>query len=247
MQILGVDIGGSGIKAAVVDTDTGTLLSERLRLRTPQPSTPEAMAAVVVDIAAQLNWNGPVGIGFPAAVTHGIVRTATNIDKSWIGVDANALFSKALGHPCTVINDADAAGLAEIAFGAGKDVKGVVIVATIGTGIGTSVFIDGRILPNTELGHLLFKGDIAERYASDAARKLSALSWKKWGKRLGKYLQYLESLFWPQLIIIGGGGSRRFSEYFDQLNTRTPVVAAIHLNQAGLIGAAMAAATEFNQ
>ncbi|MBE0640784.1 MAG: ROK family protein, partial [Bacteroidales bacterium] len=203
MKRLGIDIGGSGIKAAVVDTTTGELIGERLRIPTPQPSTPSALAAAVASAAHQLQWQGPAGIGFPAAITQGIVRTATNIDKQWIGMDAVQLFSEALGHPCAVLNDADAAGLAEIAFGAGRDVKGIVIVLTLGTGIGSAVFNDGVLQPNTELGHLLFKGDIAERYTSDAARKSSGLSWKKWGKRLDSYLHYVEDLFWPQLIILG--------------------------------------------
>lgn len=244
MERLGIDIGGSGIKAAIVDTQSGKLVSERLRIPTPQPSKPEAVADAVSAAASQLKWSGSAGIGFPAAITEGIVRTATNIDKQWLGVDAVQLFSEALGHPCAVLNDADAAGLAEIAFGVGRDVKGIVIVLTLGTGIGSAVFNNGVLQPNTELGHLLFKGDIAERYTSDAARKASGLSWKKWGKRLDSYLHYVEDLFWPQLIILGGGSSRKFEEYADQITTRTLVVPAAHRNQAGLIGAAMASRRE---
>ncbi|HRY99614.1 MAG TPA: ROK family protein [Bacteroidales bacterium] len=240
MESLGIDIGGSGIKAALVNTLTGELLSDRLRMATPQPSTPERVAAVVAEAALQLGWHGPAGIGFPAAVTQGIVRTATNIDHKWIGMDAVELFSEALGQPCTVLNDADAAGLAEIAFGEGRDVAGTVIVLTLGTGIGSAVFNNGILQPNTELGHLLFRGDIAEHYASDAARKAAGLSWEKWGKRLDKYLKHVENLFWPQLLILGGGSSRKFEAFAAQLTTRTPVVAARHRNQAGLIGAAMA-------
>lgn len=240
MNLLGIDIGGSGIKAAVVDIRKGELVSERLRIPTPQPSLPEDVSVVIKDIILQLDYQGPVGIGFPAAITQGLIRTASNIDQSWKGLQAEKYFTDALGMPAYVLNDADAAGYAEIGFGEGKGVKGVVIAVTVGTGIGTAVFNDGKLLPNTEFGHLIYKkGDIAEHHVSDAARKANGMSWHKWGKRFNKYLLYLETLTYPSLFIIGGGASRKFEKYADCFTTNAQVKPALHRNHAGLIGAAI--------
>lgn len=242
MQVLGIDIGGSGVKGLPVDTDTGATLGERVRIPTPEPATPEAVAAAVRQVAASFGWSGPMGCGFPAVMRGGVVRTAANIDASWIGVDAAALFSKATACPTTVLNDADAAGVAEMRFGAGRDAGGVVLVVTVGTGLGTALFTDHRLVPNSELGHLLLHDMKAEHYASDAIRKRLDLSWDDWGGRFNEYLRHLESLFWPTLIIIGGGASKRFDKFSGSLVLRTPVVPAALRNDAGMIGAAVAAA-----
>ena len=243
MQILGVDIGGSGIKGAIVDTTTGTLLTERHRIPTPQPATPEAMAATLKQLAEHFEWVGPIGCGFPATIHHGVAFSAANIDKSWINTPVDQVFAEATGCPCHVVNDADAAGLAEMQFGIGKDRQGVVMMLTIGTGIGSAIFVNGHLHPNTELGHLLMKGDIAEQYCSDAARQREERSWEKWGKRFNRYLKRLEFLFNPDLFIIGGGAAQRFERFSEQLDLRTEIVPAASLNQAGIIGAALYAAS----
>jgi polyphosphate glucokinase len=240
MQILGVDIGGSGIKGAIVDTLTGELVTERHRIETPQPATPEAIAAVLAQLVLHFNWNGPVGCGFPAAIQQGVVRTAANISKSFIGVDIDKLFSEATNCDCHNLNDADAAGMAEMHFGEGAGQSGVVLLVTIGTGLGTALFTDGNLLPNTELGHLYLENGLeAERYASDAARKLEDLGWKSWGNRFNIYLSTMEKLFWPDLIILGGGASKKFDKFKTQLAVNTPVKPAAFLNQAGIVGAAL--------
>lgn len=245
MEVLGIDIGGSGIKAAIVDISKGELVSERLRIPTPQPSLPKDVSEVILEIIRQFNYKGPIGIGFPAAITRGIIRTASNIDDSWKLLEADAFFTESLGNPSFVLNDADAAGFAEIKFGAGKDVDGVVILVTVGTGIGTAVFVNGTLLPNTEFGHLKYrKDDIAEHWVSDAKRKNDGLSWEKWGKRFNKYLQYLEALTYPELFIIGGGASRKFEKYADSFKTMARVVPAEQRNHAGLIGAAVYAGSQ---
>lgn len=241
MDILGIDIGGSGIKGAPVDTVTGLLLEERLRIDTPQPSTPGNMAGVVKELATHFRWNGKIGCGFPAAIKNGIVKTATNIDKSWIDTDAVSLFSGVTGCPVNVINDADAAGLAEIHMGAGKECRGTVFLATVGTGIGTALFHNGKLMPNTELGHVKMGKIIAEAYVSGAVRKELDLGWKEWACRFSEYLQYIEFLFWPDLIIIGGGISKKSEKFLPHIKTKTPVVAARFANDAGIIGAAAAA------
>lgn len=240
MIILGVDIGGSGIKGAPVNIETGELIAERYRIATPQPATPEAIANKVEMLVEHFKWNGKIGFGFPAVVQNGIVRTASNIDKNWIGENIEDMFSNKTGLSCTVINDADAAGLAEMTFGAGIDCKGVVMVVTLGTGIGSAVFINGKLVPNTELGHLHLNSKIAEKYAADSVRKEKDLSWDKWGKRVNKYLKHLEMLFWPQKIIIGGGASKKIKLFFNELHLDTKVSEAILLNNAGIIGAALA-------
>jgi len=240
MKVLGIDIGGSGIKGAPVNTKTGELLGERYRIPTPQPSTPKAVAKVIAKIARHFDWKGPIGCGFPGVVQGGITKSAANVDKAWIGADAAGLIGKATGCPTKVYNDADVAGLAEMAFGAGKDRKGVVMLITIGTGLGTCIFTEGVLLPNTELGHIEFNGQDAELFASDAARKREDLSWKKWGKRFDAYLNYLYKLFSPDLIILGGGASKKFEKFSEYITVPTEVVTAETLNEAGIIGAALA-------
>jgi len=240
MEIFGIDIGGSGIKGAPVDIEKGQLLAERIRIHTPQPSTPQAIGNVVKQLLNEFKWKGNVGCGFPAVVRDGVVRTASNIDKKWIGTPVNKLFGDKSGLKFHVINDADAAGYAEVKFGAGKDRKGVIMIVTVGTGIGSAIFVDGQLVPNTELGHVYLKGMEAEDYTSDATRKKEDLSWSKWGKRFNKYLQHLEMLFWPDLIIIGGGVSKKHQKYMDNIQLNCEVVEAKLLNHAGIIGAALA-------
>lgn len=240
MHILGVDIGGSGIKGAIVDTVKGELLTERYRIETPQPATPEAVAAALAQLVIHFSWQGPVGCGFPAAIQHGIARTAANISPSFIGINVDKLFSEATKCPCYSLNDADAAGIAEMHFGEGAGQAGVVLLITIGTGLGTVFFTDGELLPNTELGHLYLKnGKKAEHYASDAVRQREELSWKRWGKRFNKYLILMEELFWPDLIILGGGASKKFDQFKEKITVEAPVKPAAFLNQAGIVGAAL--------
>lgn len=240
MQILGVDVGGSGIKGAIVDTETGALLNERIRIDTPQPATPEALAITLKELIAAHNWSGPVGMGFPAAIQRGVARTAANIDKSFIGLSVADYFSEQVGCPVFVANDADVAGMAEMRFGAGKDHPGVVLIVTIGTGLGTALFTNGQLLPNTELGHIyLPNGAEGERYASDAARVNADLKWREWGDRFNLYLKTMESLFWPDLIVLGGGASKKIEKFAPQLTVKAPVVPASFLNQAGIVGAAL--------
>jgi polyphosphate glucokinase len=240
MEILGIDIGGSGIKGAPVNIKTGELLAPRHRIPTPHPSKPKAVADVVGEVARHFDWTGLIGAGFPAVIQHGIARTAANIHKSWINTNAAKLFGKTTGCAVTVVNDADAAGMAEMAFGAGQGRDGVVLLVTIGTGLGTSVFIDGYLLPNTEFGHIEINGKDAELLASDAARKEHDLSWKKWTKRLDTYLLRLEALIWPDLIILGGGVSKKHEKFIPHLTVQAEVLPAEALNEAGIIGAALA-------
>ena len=241
MKILGIDVGGSGIKGAIVDTKKGRLLTERYRIPTPQPATPDAVIDTISAIIKEFEWHGPVGVGFPAAVVDEIVRTAANIDKSWIGVNAAKKIQKNTGCPTHLVNDVDAAGFAEMKFGAGKIEKGTVIMAAFGTGIGTAVFTKKRLVPNSELGHIIMHGDIAEKYAANSVRKRDELSWEEWGKRVNEYLQYIEKLFYPSLFILGGGVSKYFEEYSKYLDLDTPIVPAENRNHAGIIGAALAA------
>ena len=240
MQILGVDIGGSGIKGAIVDTETGELVTERHRIETPQPATPEAVAAVLAKLVAHFNWDGPIGCGFPAAIQHGIARTAANIAPSFIGTHVDKLFSETTKCPCYNLNDADAAGMAEMHFGEGVGQSGVVLLITIGTGLGTVLFTDGKLLPNTELGHIYMQNGMeGEHYASDAVRKADDLGWKRWGTRFNQYLTMMEALFWPDLIILGGGASKKIEKFQNQLTVEAPVKPAAFLNQAGIVGAAL--------
>ncbi len=238
MEFLGVDIGGSGMKGAVVDVSQGTLRSERIRIETPCPSTPDNMAKALYELTKKLNWSGPIGCGFPAIVRHGVALSASNIDKSWIGQNIETLFSETTGLPVMALNDADAAGYAEMTFGAGKGQRGTVLLITIGSGIGTALFVNGHDVPNTEFGHLLLHGDIAERYVSNSARKRLELSWEKWGKRFNEYLQHLERLLSPDLYILGGGISKDFEAYSQYLEVEAPIVPAQMLNNAGIVGAA---------
>jgi polyphosphate glucokinase len=241
LEILGIDIGGSGIKGAPVDTETGALLAPRCRIQTPKPAKPRPVAAVVAEIARHFDWTGPVGCGFPAAMRQGVALTAANIHKKWIGTNAAELFSESTGCPVTVINDADAAGLAEMAFGAGQDKGGVVLIVTIGTGLGTALFTNGHLLPNAELGHIEIHGFDAESRASDAVRKREKLAWRKWAGRLDEYLHHLEGLIWPDLIILGGGVSKKHDRFIPYLTVQAEVVPAQLLNEAGIVGAGMAA------
>lgn len=243
VTVFGVDIGGSGIKGAPADLENGRLAQERVKVLTPQPSEPLAVADAVKGIVAQFDWQGPVGITFPGVVIDGHTRTAANVDKGWIGTDAAGLFSDTLGgHPVAVINDADAAGLAEIRFGAGRGRDGVVLVLTLGTGIGSALFVDGNLVPNTELGHLEVNGKDAEKHASSAAREKHDLSWSQWASRLDDYFATVEMLFSPKLIIIGGGVSRKADKFLPLLKPlKAEIVPAQLQNDAGIIGAAMQA------
>jgi polyphosphate glucokinase len=237
--VLGIDIGGTGIKGAPVDTETGALLADRFRLLTPLPATPDAVAGVVAEVAASFDWTGPAGAAFPAVIKDGVARSASNVDKQWIGTDAAALLSQALGAPVTVVNDADAAGVAEMEFGAGRGETGVVMMVTLGTGIGTALFVDGVLVPNTELGHLEVRGTEAERRAAESVRETEALSWKEWAKRLDEYFDLLERLFSPDLFIVGGGVSKKAEKFVPRISTDTRIVPAQLLNNAGIVGAAI--------
>jgi polyphosphate glucokinase len=239
MEVLGIDFGGSGIKGAIVNTKTGELISERHRIETPKPSTPKAVGQVIVAIIEHFNWKGRVGIGVPAVVKRGVVLTASNIHKSWIGYRANFKLSKKTGCEVVCINDADAAGIAEIRFGAGSTETGVTMLLTIGTGIGSVLFVDKHLVPNLELGHLEFKGSIIEKYAADSVRKTKELSWEEWGKRFNKVLNYLEFRFNPNLFIIGGGVSKKMDKFDRYIDVKTAVVPAQMQNNAGIIGAAI--------
>jgi polyphosphate glucokinase len=241
MQILGIDIGGTGIKGAPVDTETGQLLADRFRIKTPKGAEPEPVAAVAAEIVRQFDWQGPVGIGFPAAVKHGIVKTAANVSPKWIGVNANELFTQITGCPCVVNNDADVAGLAEVHFGAGLGQPGTVIKVTLCTGIGTAIIFGGKLLPNTELGHIEIDGKEGEDIAADSTRQRKDLSWKQYAKRLNRYLAALEALFWPDLFILGGGISKEHAQFVPLLDVEAPIVAAQLLNEAGIVGAALMA------
>lgn len=234
----GIDIGGTGMKAAIVDLTTGELTTERYRIDTPQPATPESMAGVVQDLVAHLGWSGSVGCAFPAIVRDGVVRSAANIDPSWIDVDADALFSDALGVDVHMINDADAAGLAEVRYGAGAGRSGVVMVLTFGTGIGSGLFVDGVLVPNTELGHLELDGHDAETRAAASVRKRERLSWSDWAGRVERYLRHVEALFSPELFIVGGGASKRPDKWLPHISIDTEIVPAAMANNAGIVGAA---------
>jgi polyphosphate glucokinase len=240
---LGIDIGGTGIKGAPVDTATGELVAPRLRIPTPRPATPTAVAETVAEIAKHFDWTGPLGATFPAVVKDGVTQTAANVDPSWIGADAAKVLSDATGSSVTVVNDADAAGIAEMEFGAGKGRTDTVIVVTLGTGIGSAVFVGGELVPNTELGHLQIRGKDAEHRAAESVREAQSLSWKKWARRLNEYFAHLEALLWPDLIVIGGGVSKKSDKFVPLLMTRAQVVPAQLLNEAGIVGAAVSASS----
>ncbi len=237
----GVDIGGTGIKGAPVDLATGQLTAERLRLATPHPATPDAVGTVVGQVVSHFGWTGPIGAAFPAAIKGGVAMTAANVDKKWMGTNIEQALEAATGARVAAVNDADAAGVAEMVYGAGRGQHGVVIMTTFGTGIGTAVFLHGQLLPNTELGHLEINGHDAEKAASEIAREKKGLSWAKWAKRVDRYLKELEDLFWPDIIIIGGGASRKADKFIPLLTVRTKVVPAALQNDAGIVGAAVVA------
>ena len=238
---LGIDIGGSGIKAAIVDLEAGTLISDRRRLETPQPATPAAVAGEVRRLVQPFGWAGLIGATFPAVVQHGVARTAANVDHSWIGTDVAAALTEVVGLPVVVVNDADAAGLAELRHGAAKGVSGTVLVLTFGTGIGSALFTDGALVPNTELGHVELDGHDAEVRAADSAREREGLSWSKWAARVQAYLHHLENLISPDLFIVGGGASKNADKWLPKLDLRAPIRVAAFANNAGIVGAALIA------
>ncbi|WSJ43755.1 ROK family protein [Streptomyces sp. NBC_01317] len=243
MNVFGVDIGGSGIKGAPVDLERGDLVEPRHKVLTPQPATPESVADGVVEVVRHFGWSGPVGITFPGVVTGSVIRTAANVDKKWIDVDAGQLLGDKLNLRVTVLNDADAAGVAEMAFGAGRGRKGTVFLLTFGTGIGSALFVDGKLVPNTELGHLELHGHDAEKHASTKAKEDEDLSWHHWAHRVQKYLAHVEMLFSPELFIIGGGVSRKAEKFIPLIEgIKAEIVPAELQNNAGIVGAAMTAA-----
>jgi polyphosphate glucokinase len=242
MHALGIDIGGSGIKAAPVDVATGKLLADRQKIDTPRPALPEAVSEVVKKLSTAFNWSGPVGVTFPGVVTDGVTRTAHNMDPAWIGLDAGALFGHAVGNPVRMLNDADAAGMAEMTFGAGVGEKGTVLMLTFGTGIGSALFVRGILVPNTEFGHIEVHGEDAEKRASERAKDLQNLSWGKWAGHVNEYLRHIEAVLWPSLFIVGGGVSRQADKWVPRLTgIQARIVPAALQNDAGIVGAAMAA------
>ncbi|HXL90988.1 MAG TPA: ROK family protein [Streptosporangiaceae bacterium] len=245
MHAFGIDIGGTGIKAAPVDLAAGKLLAERKKIETPRPALPDAVAGVVHEIVSDFEWSGPIGITFPGVVTGGVTRTAANLDQAWIGLDAGDLFGKATGNPVRVLNDADAAGMAEMTFGAGVGQKGTVLMLTLGTGIGSALFVNGILVPNTEFGHVEIDGHDAEKRASEHAKELHDMGWGKWAGRVEEYLQHMEALLSPDLFIIGGGISKQSEKFVPLLKgIRAKIVPATLQNDAGIVGAAMAIASE---
>jgi polyphosphate glucokinase len=240
-HVLGIDIGGTGIKAAPVDTTTGELLADRQKLETPHPATPGAVTEVVSQLVKNFGWTGPAGITFPGVVIDGVVHTAANVDPSWIGVDGRSAFGAGTGLSVTVLNDADAAGVAEMRFGAGKGVRGTVLLLTLGTGIGSALFTEGVLVPNTEFGHIEIRGKDAEKRASEQVREEHGLSWGHWADRVDEYLAHMDALLSPSLIIIGGGISKKSDKFLPLLTgMRCSVVPAAMLNDAGIVGAALA-------
>jgi len=241
----GIDVGGSGIKGGIVDIDTGLLIGERIKLPTPQPATPSAVAKTIAEVVNGFGWTGPLGVTYPGVVTHGVVQTAANVDKSWIGTDAREVIGAELdGQDVTILNDADAAGLAEARYGAGRDNSGLVVLLTFGTGIGSAVIHNGTLIPNTELGHLEVDGKEAEHRAASSVKERNDWSYEKWAKQVTRVLEAIENVIWPDLFIAGGGISRKADKWLHLLENRTPVVAAALQNTAGIVGAAMAATSE---
>ena len=242
MEVLGIDIGGSGIKAAPVDVTAGAMTRERVKVLTPQPATPKAVAEAVRGVVAQFGWSGKAGITFPGVVTDGVIGTAANVDPAWIGVNARDLLGSSTGLEVQVINDADAAGLAEMKFGAGAGQQGTVVMLTFGTGIGSALFTNGVLVPNTEFGHIEIRGKDAEKRASERAREVHDLDWAQWAGRVDEYMSHLEALLWPELFIVGGGVSRKSAKFLPLLEgLRARVVPAAMLNDAGIVGAALTA------
>lgn len=243
---LGIDIGGSGIKFGLIETETGEMIGERIKIDTPQPSTPDAVALAIKEVIDQLDWKGEkIGVGFPAIMVDGVALTAANIDKGWIGINVQDLLHRYTGHKYYVINDADAAAVAERMYGRVNHIKGTVLLLTLGTGIGSALFYDGTLIPNTEFGHIQYRGDIAENWVSNRARKERDLDYDTWAIELAGFLDYMILLLSPRLIVLGGGISFRFDEFAHHFNhLRTPVVSASAFNDAGIIGAAIAAYPE---
>lgn len=239
MNILGIDIGGSALKGAPVNVKTGKLLAERHKIPTPEALTPKEMALAIKQLAAHFKWKGPIGVGFPGVVHDGVIRTSANLHKDFIGLDAAKLFSKVTGAKVSLVNDADAAGIAEARYGAGKGKKGAVLMLTFGTGVGSALFLDGVLYPNSELGHLKMRGESAERFVAGSAKTRLKLTYKGWAKDVSDYLVQLETILWPELIIVGGGISADHDKWFKHLKIRTPIVPATFLNEAGIVGAAL--------
>lgn len=242
MHILGIDIGGSGIKGAVVDIEKGEFVGERHRIPTPQPAKPQPVAAVVAEIVDHFAYSGPIGVTFPAIIHNGVAKSAANVDEDFIGTDVAHLIHEATGQSTVVLNDADAAGIAEMRFGAGKDRLGTVIILTLGTGIGSAIFRKGVLVPNSELGHIYLSwGMEAEHYAAERIRGEEDLSWKEWGHRVNKVFQHIDFIFSPDALIVGGGVSKKYEKYFKYIDVSCDLVPAELRNQAGIIGAALAA------
>ena len=247
--ILGIDIGGTGIKGGIVNTQSGEMVTERYRLDTPKPATPSAVAATFRAVVEHFEWSGDIGVGFPAIIHNGVAKSASNIDKTWINTDIAEILSAEVSGEVFVLNDADAAGIAVQRFDSSKTLQGVVLMLTIGTGIGSALFVDGRLVPNTELGHLYLQDqkEIVEKFASNAVRKKEELSWEKWGRRFNKYLQHIEHIFSPDVIILGGGASKRFENFKNEITINAEVRPTIMGNHAGTIGAACYALTQQNK
>jgi polyphosphate glucokinase len=246
-KILGIDVGATGIKGNLVDVENGVIVDKRLKIKTPAKSTPANVLGVMNEIIEHFDWKGkPVGVGFPAIVQHGKTMSAANVDNSWLGFSARKFLEKGTGCPLSLVNDADAAGIAEIEFGQGKGVLGTVILVTLGTGLGSALFHDGKLIPNTELGHLKWKDKVIEKYMSNKVREINNMSWKSWGKELNKGLSHIDFLFSPDLIVLGGGISKKFNVFSAYLNgTKSKIVAAEMKNDAGIIGAAMSFKTMY--
>ena len=241
-RAFGIDVGGSGIKGGVVDLNTGLLIGERVKLLTPRPATPSAVARTIAAVVNEFGWTGPLGVTYPGVVTHGVVRTAANVDKAWIGTNARDVISTELsGQPVTILNDADAAGLAEERYGAGQNRSGLVVLLTFGTGIGSAVIHHGRLIPNTEFGHLEVGGKEAEQWAASSVKEKNGWSYPRWAQEVTRVLVAIENAISPDLFIAGGGISRKSEKWVPLLENRTPVVAAALQNNAGIVGAAMAA------
>ena len=240
-RVLGVDIGGTGIKGGLVNLETGTLDGERFRLDTPEGATPEGVAETVAQIAEHFEHTGRVGITFPGVVEDGVAKTAANVDPSWIGASLKDIIGARLPGDVVFVNDADAAGLAEVRYGVGQGHRGVVVLITFGTGIGSAVIHDGRLVPNSEFGHIEIDGQAAEKAAAASAIKREGLSWEDWAARASRYLRTLENLIWPELIILGGGISKKPDQWLPLLENRTPLVIAELRNSAGIVGAALVA------
>ncbi len=242
MNVLGIDIGGSAVKGAPVDTRTGKLLAERFRIETPDKVTPQRMGEIIAGIAGHFRWRGRIGAGFPGVVEGSTIRTSANLHKKFVGCDLGAIIEKAAKRRVRIINDADAAGMAEMQFGAGRGQKGVVLMLTLGTGVGSALFWRGVLQPNTELGHLPIRGKSAEKFIAASARRTRDLSWEEWGAELGDYVRILEKILWPELIVIGGGVSDKHRKFFKYMKTRARLVPAEFFNNAGIVGAALAGA-----